>query len=172
MIPLIWIDLETTGLDESQGLVLEIAARMTDQNLVETSRFHTVIHYPADAHALTHLNSMVLEMHTHNGLLDEVATSTVTLEDARKQFASWLFNQYTLGEKRPLAGSNPEFDRRWLNVHFEDASAFLHYRSFDMNTVYYYLEIDKDQKKQNIHRASYDIGYDIGQLQKFKGKIK
>lgn len=170
MIPLLWVDLETTGLDESQGLVLEVAARMTDYHLDETSRFHAVVNYPDDAFALTHLQPVVQEMHTKNGLLEEVSNSRESLETVRENFANWLFSCYKLGEKRPLAGSNPEFDRRWLNLHLPEASAFLHYRSFDMNSIYYFMDIDKNRVKgKGTHRANDDLDHDIDKLRILRG---
>jgi oligoribonuclease len=172
MIPLLWVDLETTGLDPHTGVVLEVGARLTDQLLNEVSRFHTIIHH--DEKDLDELKDLffppaVVEMHTKNDLLRQVYESQVELAQAQASFATWLFENFKLGEKRPLAGSNPSFDRSWLNVHFEAAADFISYRSFDMNTVYYFAEVDKDKvKKKGIHRANADLDWDIAQLRVLK----
>jgi oligoribonuclease len=148
MIPLLWVDLETTGLDPHTGVVLEVGARLTDQLLNEVSRFHTIIHH--DEKDLDELKDLffppaVVEMHTKNDLLRQVYESQVELAQAQASFATWLFENFKLGEKRPLAGSNPSF------------------------TVYYFAEVDKDKvKKKGIHRANADLDWDIAQLRVLK----
>jgi len=170
MIPLLWVDLETTGLDPKYDLVLEVAARLTDEDLVETSRFSTVINYPPDAYNLTHLPPDVLRIHSENGLLEESAVSKVSLEDTRSLFANWLFSNFSLGERRPLAGSNPGFDRSFLEFHFPDCTAWLHYHNFDMNTLYYFFDLKKDRKKKNTHRANDDLDWDVAHLQQLHAR--
>jgi oligoribonuclease (3'-5' exoribonuclease) len=44
-----------------------------------------------------------------------------------------------------------------------------HYRSFDINSLYIFFEVDKDRNRVESHRAKEDIERDIAQLQRFRG---
>lgn len=68
----------------------------------------------------------------------------------------------------PLAGSNPGFDRDWLEEWMPGFSKLIHYRSFDMNTLYYFFGTKKE-KDARPHRALDDLFADIDKLQLFFG---
>lgn len=98
---LVWIDLETTGLDPYKNTILEVAAIVTDDNFNEVARYTDVAHY-YDARRIvevfagmrelgiqegtaeyntelerlskkTELSTYVLEMHWKNGLWRDCA---------------------------------------------------------------------------------------------------
>lgn len=72
---ILWVDLETTGLDPSVDEILELGVIITDQEVRPLALFEAVI-VPAVPPRMT---ATVWEMHTKNGLLDEIASRDLYL---------------------------------------------------------------------------------------------
>jgi oligoribonuclease (3'-5' exoribonuclease) len=68
----------------------------------------------------------------------------------------WFAKKYA---GRPLAGSNPGFDRAFLLEHFGRVARHFHYRLFDVNTLVAFFDILKP--RTNRHRALADIYDDL-----------
>jgi oligoribonuclease len=165
---LLWVDTETTGLDPKKGALLEVALVVTDENLKGENTLHMPI-----AHKLQtltdsfHITDFVMEMHEKSGLFRLCEQHGVPLEDAQKKCVEWI--KEVGAEKMVIAGSNPAFDRMWLEVHMPEVAALFHYRSFDMNTLYYFFdivdEIKDGDKVLRRHRALDDVNLDISVAQ-------
>ncbi|MGN6103517.1 MAG: oligoribonuclease [Kofleriaceae bacterium] len=110
---LLWIDLETTGLDASTDHVLEVAAIVTDDNLDEVARFHRVVYSPrADkvCHALATglvapgmhhtVAQAVVEMHAKTGLWAESRRGQA-LATVDSDLAEFIKNHATRVDERP-----------------------------------------------------------------------
>ena len=97
---LAWMDLEMTGLDPAQHVIVEIATLLTDDELnVIAEGPGLVIHQPPEAMAA--MDDFVRDMHTKSGLLTQIEESTVSLEDAVTQtMASVSYTHLTLPTKR------------------------------------------------------------------------
>ena len=76
MGPLLWLDIETTGLSENEDLLLEVGLILTDDHLCVTASTNVVIGYNRIRELVT--NEFVRKMHEGNGLLDTVECSGVT----------------------------------------------------------------------------------------------
>lgn len=145
---LVWVDTETTGLNPRHDRLLEIAAIVTDDALVEVARFHVVTGEARlikwnDAGAV---DPYVLKMHMSNGLWGESLAKGVPLAGAVLRLVAFLTNHAievlpateTTPEKKvlpQLAGSTVSFDRNFLEVHAFDATKLLHYRSLDVTSI-------------------------------------
>ena len=78
---LAWMDLEMTGLDHTNDVIVEIATLITDDDLeVIAEGPDLVIHQSPEI--LAAMNEIVVEMHTKSGLL-------TALEGALAPFRSW-----------------------------------------------------------------------------------
>lgn len=78
---LVWIDLEMTGLDPKRHVIVEVAALVTDANLnILGSGVDLVVH--ATEAELAEMDDYVRNMHTSNGLIDAISSSTLSLTDA------------------------------------------------------------------------------------------
>lgn len=107
---LIWMDIETTGLDPLTGSILEVAAIAVNDRLDEVARFHVVLH------SLMMPEEPVRTMHTDSGLLLACQYSAVQETDADYQFCGWLDGLKQ--ESLVMAGSGvSHFDRPWLKDH-------------------------------------------------------
>ena len=80
---LAWIDLEMTGLDPAQNVIVEIATLITDNDLKILAVGPSLV-IQASEDDLAKMDPYVVEMHTISGLLDEIRNSEVTLEEAGK----------------------------------------------------------------------------------------
>lgn len=75
----LWTDLETTGLDPSFDCIIEGAWILTDQNFDELGMVTYVIE-PSHTLAMDQLPPIVREMHTANGLLQDLKEIAQPLE--------------------------------------------------------------------------------------------
>lgn len=161
---LVWLDLETTGLDPREQIILEVAAIVTDDQLNEVARYQHTVHYE-QAHKFIDLTGdetdeqlkelsdnhdihpNVLRMHAKNGLWKAVA-ATDEVQDSRsnveRDFVKFLETQAVeqraengiVTEIKPqLAGSTISFDRNFLLYEMPDVLDKLHYRNVDVSTL-------------------------------------
>ena len=78
--PLVWLDMEMTGLDPQTCVPLQVAVILTNENLDEIEATEITIWQPESA--LEIMSPFVRKMHTDNGLLDQVRVSPVGLSHA------------------------------------------------------------------------------------------
>jgi oligoribonuclease len=134
---LVFLDLETTGLDPNKDDVLEVAAIVTDDQLNEIARFERVIWTSIKFHQL---NPFVRDMHTQNGLWPLIAGGD-DAASADKDLAAFIREHAVNATKdgktdRPqLAGNTISFDRAFMQKHLPDAEAELHYRNLDISSL-------------------------------------
>ncbi|GAA4923687.1 oligoribonuclease [Nesterenkonia rhizosphaerae] len=144
---LLWLDFETTGLYDfgDQVHLLEVAAVVTDKDLNIISEPLSMV-LGAEPHVLESLNSYVRKMHTANGLLDEVATSQRTLEEADAALAELISAYFPPKDQAPettyeykgavVAGSSVgSFDLRVLTENFPDSRKLCSHRTYDISAV-------------------------------------
>ncbi|KKN41334.1 hypothetical protein LCGC14_0724160, partial [marine sediment metagenome] len=162
MGPLLWLDIETTGLSEHQDLLLEVGMILTDEHLRVTASTSIVIGYNRIRELMT--NEFVLDMHKRNGLLDAVERSDVTTLRAEQLLLEWVERHSADGFY--MAGSGVHFDRRWLTRWMPALVRVWHYRNFDMTTLRYFFE---EEKATSDHRAIGDLKQNIADLRRLLG---
>lgn len=170
--PLVWVDVETTGLDPNVHVLLEVAIVVTDQNLQEIAEPFSVVIRPTFK-AFAEMGDVVREMHLNSGLLAELDDG-VDLEVARDMVVTYLTNQvFPLGPA-PLAGNNVGFDRAFLQAYIPDALPFVHYRNVDVSTVKELARrwapelLETAPEKTGNHRALGDILDSIAELSHYR----
>ena len=78
---LVWMDLEMTGLDPKRDAIVEIATLITDDELEMIAEGPDLV-IAAPPETLAAMDDVVRQMHVRSGLLEAIATSTVTLDQA------------------------------------------------------------------------------------------
>ena len=131
---LAWMDLEMTGLDPASDVIVEIATLITDNNLELVAEGPDLV-VSAPPEALTSMQDVVVEMHTKSGLLDQIKSSTLSLEAAGQITLDFLKEHIDKPRSVPLCGNSIGVDRRFLAAQLPDVENFLHYRSIDVSTV-------------------------------------
>ncbi len=141
---LVFLDLESTGLDPDRCHVLEVAAIITDDSLAEITRYERVLYWPSSTFHLTPaglaeswLDPIVTTMHEKSGLWIESAASPHMRKSVDQELALFIAQHCeAVGEKSgpQLAGNTISFDRAFLKVHLPMTHATLHYRNLDVTS--------------------------------------
>ena len=142
------------------------------------SVFHTagvdvVIH--TDDAALDGMADVVMKMHTRSGLIEEVRTSTVTLEEAEQMVLDYIRSHIGQAKTAPLAGNSIATDRGFIARDMPKLDEFLHYRMIDVSSIKelcrrWYPRIYFGQPDKGLaHRALADIHESIRELKYYRG---
>ena len=172
---LVWMDLEMTGLEPAQHVIVEIATLITDDDLnVIAEGPDLVVHQPEDALAL--MAPIVVEMHTKSGLINEIRASTVTLEQAGEATLAFIREHIPEAGKVPLCGNSIGMDRRFLAAYLPEIENWLHYRSVDVSTIKelvrrWYPNLSHGRKKTGAHRALDDIRESVAELAFYRQRV-
>ena len=167
------MDLEMTGLEPSRHVIVEIATLITDDHLnIVAEGPDLVVH--ASPEELEQMGDFVTEMHTSSGLLDEIRTSTITLDDAVAETLRFLQAHIEQPGTIPLCGNSIGTDRRFLVRHASALEDFFHYRSVDVSTIKELARrwnpeaLKKVPEKSSNHRALDDIRASVEELRAYR----
>jgi oligoribonuclease len=173
---LAWMDLEMTGLDPAKHVIVEIATLITNDDLeIIAEGPELVIH--ASEEELAGMDQVVLDMHTKSGLLPEIRSSTVTLEQAGAETLAFLTEHIKQPHTVPLCGNSIGMDRRFLAVYLNEIEQFLNYRSVDVTAIkelsrrWYPKALKSAPRKDVSHRALDDIKESIAELRHYRETV-
>jgi oligoribonuclease len=170
------MDLEMTGLEADRHVIVEIATLVTDDELVVVAEGPDLVVH-ATEEQLGAMDDFVRDMHTGSGLLDEIRSSTLTLEDAGRQTLEFIRAHVPKPRTVPLAGNSIGTDRRFLAAHLPDIEEYLHYRSVDVSTIkelagrWYPGAAAAAPAKAGGHRAMDDIRESVAELAYYRSAV-
>jgi oligoribonuclease len=176
MTMILWVDLETTGLDPREHHLLEIAAVLTDASLEEVDGHHAVFYFDDDEHRLT-FEPAVQDMHTANGLWNECKNGHISVQDHEEIILQMLRDHGCSPREVLLGGSTINFDREWLEEWMPILFNYLHYRNIDISTLKRTLDIWLPEiagispQSDGIHRARPDIMASINYMKFYRDFI-
>jgi oligoribonuclease len=167
---LLWVDLEMTGLDATQDVILEVAAEVTDFELNTLASYEAIVAQPA---------SIVVERMQKNAWWqgypenrDEFVRKTSDSATAKPSFVVEqellaLVEQYFGSEPAVLAGNSIYNDRKFVARYWPKLDLKLHYRMLDVSAWKVFMQgaFKVDYKKADVHRAQEDIQASIAELQ-------
>lgn len=122
---LLWIDLEMTGLDVARDRIIELAALVTDYDLVPLPRssFHRVLACPAEV--LASMDAWCRRTHGESGLTSAVAASRETAASVESALLDHLARLGCGTRTLLLAGNSIHADRLFLTHEMPRLTAFL-----------------------------------------------
>lgn len=170
-IRFLWCDVETTGLDPRNDLLLEVAVwptRSADPfDLDPADKYECVVKHEGDALGKA-LSAATWKMHGKSGLLAEVVQSLSKPGDVMVELEGRLSPHCLAGGKWQLAGSSVHFDKAFLEEHLYRLKELIHYRVLDVTTVKTVAQTVFGMPAPNIgdlpHRAMVDVEASIRAL--------
>ncbi|MPZ88182.1 MAG: oligoribonuclease [Nitriliruptorales bacterium] len=174
--PLVWLDLEMTGLDPDRDVILEIAVIITDGALDEVEEGPDLVIAQPET-ALAGMGPTVAAMHSASSLDEAVRQSTVTLEQAEQDALAFVLRHVPEPRTAPLAGNSIHADRAFLRRFMPALEGHLHYRNVDVSTIkelarrWYPDAMKAAPAKSGDHRALADIRESIDELRHYRKAI-
>jgi oligoribonuclease len=174
----LWLDLETTGLDPHVHGIIECAAILTDEQLVELDRFETFVRY--DEHRWS---IQAARMHVESGLIEAMSSEEyLKLPDDEVldgKILAWMSRAVSWQEwadsELVLAGNSVHFDRGFIKVHLPSTEGCLSHRHFDVSVLrdlapLWWPDLELPEQKKP-HRAMPDIEQALNLARFFKEHI-
>ena len=169
--PLVWMDLEMTGLDPQENVIIEIATLLTDTELNLIAEGPVLVIHQSDAE-LAKMDEWNTEHHGASGLTERVRASTIDLAEAERQTLDFLKAHVPEGAS-PLCGNSIHQDRRFLVRYMPAVEAWLHYRIVDVSTVKelarrWAPDVAAGFVKRGAHLALDDIKESVEELRHYR----
>ncbi|MEM6988117.1 MAG: oligoribonuclease, partial [Pseudomonadota bacterium] len=130
---LIWIDLEMTGLDPAQDVIIEVATIVTDAELNTLAEGPVLAIHQSNA-LLESMDAWNREHHGASGLIERVKSSSLRVGDAEQQTLAFLADWVPAGAS-PMCGNSICQDRRFMARLMPELEAWFHYRNLDVSTL-------------------------------------
>ncbi|MGB2426077.1 MAG: oligoribonuclease [Alteromonas sp.] len=171
---LVWIDMEMTGLDPEECVVLEIATIITDPKLNIIAEGPVIAVHQPDS-VLDNMDPWCIDTHGKTGLTARCRASIVNEAQAAQQTIEFLAQHVGKG-KSPLCGNTIGQDRRFMVKHMPELEEYFHYRSVDVSSIKELVvrwkpELLAGFKKKNVHLALDDIRESIAELQYYREHV-
>lgn len=164
---ILWVDLEMTGLDPKEDLILEVAAEITNFDLKTLDSYDTIIKQDRP--------KVVARMQKNIWWKDFPANRDQFIKNLDKgkaiaeveQELVDLVDKHFAGELAILGGNSIYNDRLFIKQAMPNLDLKLHYRMLDVSAwkVFMMGRFGVEFKKPDIHRAFDDIQGSIAELQ-------
>ncbi|MDB5166112.1 MAG: oligoribonuclease [Candidatus Saccharibacteria bacterium] len=160
---LLWVDLEMTGLDAQNDVILEVAAIVTDFDFKVLDKYEAVI-WQSDE-ALERGNEWAKQQHASSGLLERVRMAGRPESDVTHELAAFV-NAHFGDEPAILAGNSIHNDRIFIKRWWPEVEDLLHYRMLDVSSLKIIMQAKYGVpfEKTEDHRALGDIEASIAEL--------
>jgi len=161
---LLWVDLEMTGLNVNEHVIIEIAAEVTDFEFKTLASYEAVINHPA--HVLERANEWARDQHEKSGLAERVRTEGRPEQEVVHELVGFIRAQFG-DEPAILAGNSIHNDRNFIKKWWPEVDDLLHYRMLDVSTfkILMQAKYGVSFEKNDAHRAFDDIQASIAELQ-------
>jgi oligoribonuclease len=164
---LFWVDLEMTGLDHENDLILEVAAEITDFDFKTLASYEALV--GQDRQVVVERMQQNIWWQDFPGNRDDFVRR---LSDARpspevEQDLIKLLEQHFGEEPAVLAGNSIHSDRKFIKKWWPALDLKLHYRMLDVSSFKILMQAKYGvvYEKPEIHRAFEDIQASIAELQ-------
>ncbi|KAJ1261258.1 hypothetical protein BS78_09G015300 [Paspalum vaginatum] len=174
-MPLVWIDLEMTGLDITKDRILEIACIITDGKLTKQIEGPDLV-ISQSKELLDSMNEWCKTHHAASGLTERVMQSELSEHDAEAQVIDFVRRHISSGTPS-LAGNSVYVDLLFLKKYMPQLASIFSHVIVDVSSImalclrWYPKERKQTPRKKKNHRAMDDIKESIAELKYYKDNI-
>lgn len=165
---LLWVDLEMTGLDVNEHVIIEVAAEITDWTFKTLASYEAVIAHPDEV--LERANPWAKQQHLSSGLTERVRREGRPEQEVVHELIGFIKAQFG-NEPAVLAGNSIHNDRLFIKKWWPEVDRLLHYRMLDVSSWKLVMQgkYGVTFDKNDAHRAFDDIQASIAELQYYLG---
>jgi oligoribonuclease len=161
---ILWVDLEMTGLDSQEHVIIEVAAEVTDFNFVTLGSYEALVLQPENK--LANMNEWAQKQHDSSGLTERVRQDGKPEQVVISELTAFIKDKFG-DEPAILGGNSIHNDRIFIKQWWPQVEALLHYRMLDVSSWKIYMQgrYGVDFPKKDAHLAYDDIQASIAELQ-------
>lgn len=164
---LLWVDLEMTGLDADQDIILEVAAEVTDFNFKTLANYEAIVQQPKEVVVdRMQKNTWWADYPENRDEFVNKLGSGKPSQQVEHELIELVEKQFA-NEPALLAGNSIHNDRNFIKKWWPQLDLKLHYRMLDVSAwkVFMQGKYGVQFEKKEIHRAFDDIQASIAELQ-------
>lgn len=172
---LVWVDLETTGLDPDMDDILEVGACLTTPELKKIDEFTAVVEPYPETYRRMMADPVVVNMHEASGLLADLQSAARRIGEVDEAIVQWLEAQGVNARQVVLAGSGvASFDRPFIAAHMPELAGMLNRQILDVAVVRHAwkmwaaAEPVSDAHRHKTHRALDDVRAHLEEARSFR----
>jgi oligoribonuclease len=166
---LLWVDLEMTGLDAQNDVILEVAAEVTDFQFNTLGSYEECIKQPRELMLDRMQKNIWWKDYPENR--DEFLRRCAEGKSSEEveQGLIGLVEEHFGTEPAVLAGNSIHNDRNFIKYWWPQLDLKLHYRMLDVSAWKVFMQgaYDVQFEKKEVHRAFDDIQASIAELQHY-----
>jgi oligoribonuclease len=166
---LLWMDLEMTGLDPNEDVILEVAAEVTDFNFKTLANYEAIVSQPKDVVVdRMQKNTWWADYPENRDEFVSKLSNGKSSQQVEDELVSLIEQQFG-NEPALLAGNSIHNDRNFIKKWWPQLDLKLHYRMLDVSAwkVFMQGKYGVQFEKKEIHRAFDDIQASIAELQHY-----
>lgn len=178
---IVWIDVETTGLNELSDELLEVGAVVTDTSgkPMSESPFHALIRHDDLSDVMNKTTPSVLEIHSMSGLWTDLWYSplTETHDEVASRMRGWILE--CVGESYGtlyFGGNSPYLDRSFVRRWLPSVAQIISHRTLDMTSVSLFAsftsEIEPYRRNRHSHRAVNDVLESVEEFSHYASRVE
>ncbi|MBP9852735.1 MAG: oligoribonuclease [Patescibacteria group bacterium] len=166
---LLWVDLEMTGLDVEQDVILEVAAEITDMHFNTLASYEAIVQQPHETLVRRFAKNAWWQNYPENRdeFLKKCADGKPSGQ-VEKELIDLIERQFG-SEPAILSGNSIHNDRNFIKQWWPALDLKLHYRMLDVSAWKVFMQgrYGVSFEKKEVHRAFDDIQASIAELQHY-----
>lgn len=170
---LLWIDIETTGLNVEFDCILQIACVLTDFQIKKIISLPEITIKCEDS-ILSEMDPWCKQQHSTSGLIEKVKQSIISLKQAESEIIKFLKKNTNEEDVLYIAGNSVHFDKKFIDYWMPNLSKVMSHRIVDVTSIALLCKNTNEEVynqrpiKRYMHTAKDDIEESISEYKYYK----